>query len=324
MHKIRLIACSSAVKLATDISQQLALPLTKYESRKFANTETRIVLGESVRGKKVFIIGTGFEPVNDAVMEIYLLACDCRDSGAKHITLVMPHYSYARCERKDAPRAPISARYVTDMYNIAGIRRIVAVDLHAGAIQGFANFPYDNLYGTIVLKPFLNKLLFENDPDYRKKYVAVAPDAGGYKRTSKYASTFDLPFISMEKERDHTKEGVVNKSVIHGNTDIHGKVAIIFDDICDTGGTINAAAAELKERGATEVIVCVTHALLSGKGFDLIKDSPYISRFICSDSVPQADRQEKCKKMSVFTLAPLLAEVIKRTADNRSNSDLFE
>lgn len=335
LEKIRLIACESAAQLAADISKILRVPLTKYETRHFANTETNPKLDETVRGRRVFIIGTGYltatGDVDAAVMEMYLLAYTCHSSGAKSITLVVPHFPYARQDKKTGPREPISAAYVARMFQTAHVDRLISVDLHAGAIQGFFDGPFDNLYGSIVVKPFLDKHLFKQDPNYKEHYVAVTPDAGGYNRTSKYAEKFGLEFISMQKKRNYNATNEVTQSTIHGTVDIKGKTALIFDDMCDTGGTIDAAAKELRLHGAKDVIVVVTHGLLSKQvtphgikdGFELIRNSPYITQFICSDSVPQGDRPDKCPKMKVFTIAPLLAEVIRRTAEKKSNSDLF-
>lgn len=323
---MKLIACESGLELATKIAKILDLPLASYQTRHFANTETNPDLLETVRGHDVFIIGTGYKgndyQIDTTVMEMYLLACTCRDSGAKNITLVVPHFPYARQDRKSRAREPISARYVCDMFQMAGVSRIIAVELHSSAIQGFFRGPFDNLYASITVKPFLEKLLFSKDPEYKNRYVAVAPDAGGYNRTSKYAELFGLEFISIQKTRNPE---VINKvtSVIHGTVNIKGKTAIIFDDICDTGGTITAAAEQLCLYGANDVIVVVTHGLFSKQCFDIINQSPHITKFICSDSVPQGDRTTRSSKMLVFSIAPLLAKVITRTLEGRSNSDLF-
>jgi len=323
---MKLIACESGLELGTQISKLLNVPLASYQTRHFANTETNPDLLESVRGHDVFIIGTGYTigkyPIDTAVMEMYLLACTCRDSDAKSITLVVPHFPYARQDKKSRPHEPISARYVCDMFQLASVSRIIAVELHSSSVQGFFRGPFDNLYGSIVVKPFIEDLLFKDNAGYKQQYVAVAPDAGGYNRTSKYAEKLGLEFISIQKKRNPE---VINKvtSVIHGTVDINGKTCIIFDDICDTGGTIIAAVEQLCLHGAKDVIVVVTHGLFSNQCFDLLNANSCISQFICSDSVPQSERLAKSSKMKVFSIAPLLAEVIGRTLEGRSNSDLF-
>jgi len=181
------------------------------------------------------------------------------------------------------------------------------------------------MYGSLVLKTFLHEHLFKNDPNYRDHYIAISPDEGGFKRTSKYAKLFGLLFVSMDKKRDYSKENVVEKTVLHGDSQqLAGKTAIIFDDIADTCGTILSAAKTLKENGAKDVIVIVTHGILSGPGLERISNSPDISKFICSDSIDQGDRPKKCSKMLVFSIAPLYTEIVRRLINHESLSELFE
>ena len=329
MDNVKLIGCASHKELAGAIADRLNIPLAKTETKYFANGETRVCINESVRGFDLFIVGTGFagggHSLNDAVMELFFMLCTCKRSGSKSITLLLPHYFYARQDKKDNARAPISSRDVANLLTMAGVDRIVCLDLHNPAIQGFFDQPCDNLYGSIVLKPFLNELLFSKDPEYKNHYVAVAPDEGGFRRSNKYARLFGLPFVSMSKTRDYTKENVVEKSIINGDASVlSGRTAIVFDDMCDTAGTVISSAKVLRENGCRDVIVIVTHGLLSGPGLERIRDSPDISTFICSDSVPQTGRVEQCSKIKVFTIAPLYAEVVKRMATRQSISELFE
>lgn len=329
MDNTKLIACSSHRQLGADIATRLNIPLAKTETKYFANGETRVCINESVRGFDLFIISTGFasdgHSLNDAVMELFFMLCTCKRSGSKSITLLLPHYFYSRQDKKDSGRAPISSKDIANMLTMAGVDRIVCMDLHNSAIQGFFDQPCDNLYASIVLKPFLNDLLFSKDPEYKSHYVAIAPDEGGHRRSSKFARLFNLPFISMSKTRDYSKENVVEKSVINGDASIlNGRTAIVFDDMTDTGGTILCSAKVLRENGSRDVIVVVTHGLLSGPGLERIRDSPDISLFVCSDSVPQGDRVDRCSKMRIFSIAPLYADVVTRMVNRQSISELFE
>lgn len=329
MNNVKLIGCASHKELSEAIASRLGIPQCKTETKYFANGETRVCINESVRGYDLFIVATGFardgHSLNDAVMELFFMLCTCKRSGSKSITLLLPHYPYSRQDKKDSGRAPISSKDIANLLTMAGVDRIVCLDLHNPAIQGFFDQPCDNLYGSIALKPFLNDLIFSKDPEYGSHYVAISPDEGGYKRTCKYARVFGLPFVSMSKTRDYSKENVVEKSVINGDTSVlTGRTAIIFDDMTDTSGTILSAAKELKGNGAKDIIVVVTHGLLSGPGLERIRDSTDISLFVCSDSVPQGNRPTKCPKMHVFSIAPLYAEVVTRMANRQSISELFE
>ena len=305
MENARLIACNSHPELAKAISEALKIPIVNEPTKYFMNDETRVRLGGStagsVRGHDIYIVATGFsyagKSVNDHVMELFFMIRTCKRSGAKSVTVLLPHYPYARQDKKDNARAPISARDFADMLELAGVDRLVCMDLHNACIQGFFSGPCDNIYGSLVLKPFLAEKLFAGDPDYKDHYIAIAPDEGGYKRTVKYAKIFGIPVLAMSKRRDYSKENCVEESVIQGDARLLvGRIPIIFDDMCDTAGTVVAAAKELKQAGAKDVIVCVTHGLLSGPGLDRIKNSLDVSKFICSDSVPQGDRVKQCNE----------------------------
>lgn len=213
MENARLIACNSNPELAKAISEKLKIPIVNKSTRYFSNDESRVTIDSTVRGLDIYIVATGVsrdgKSINDHVMELYFMVCTCKRSGANSITVLLPLYPYARQDKKDHPRAGIMAKDVADLLHNAGMNRIVCLDLHNGAIQGFFNEPCDNLYGSLILKPFLNEHFFKDDPQYREHYVAVSPDEGGVKRTSHYAKLFGLQFISMDKTRDYSKENVV-------------------------------------------------------------------------------------------------------------------
>ncbi len=315
-----------AHKLSKKIHKSPNVFLADYECKKFANGETRVIPKTSVRQKDVFIVGTGVAlpgmSVDDSVMEIYLLAKTCRRSGAKSVTLIVPNYPYARQDKKDGPRAAISARDVTDMFTIAQVDRIVSVDLHNPAIQGFTDKPFDNIYGSLAVIPFLEKELFAGRS--MKEFVAIAPDQGGFSRSSKYAELLKIPLVSMMKKRDYTSENKVLKSEINGDRrDLIGRTAIIFDDMCDTAGTVVAAAKELIEAGANDVVIVVTHGLFSGPAMERLNNSSDVTMVICSDTVPQVANTQVCKKLKVFSMASVLSDVILRVIRNESISPLF-
>lgn len=330
-----IIACDSAIELGKEIALLTGYPLIKTETTYFANGETRVTIKESVRDRDLFLVATGFQrgghSLNDAVAEMKFMMRTCRRSDSRSITLILPHYPYARQDKKDTPRAAISAADIAEEIVAAGANRIICVDLHNACIQGFTTLPFDNLYGSIVLKPFLLETIFGNDPDYAQKYVVVSPDEGGFKRATKYAAELGMDMIAMIKTRENAQRNVVSKCVIHGNPEnLKGRTAIILDDMCDTAGTAVAAAKTLKEHGAKDVILCVTHGLLSGPGCQRIRDCNDISMLICSDSVPQGEHAVACQKIDeqgsklrVFSLAPLLADVVHRLCMGKSLSDLF-
>lgn len=325
----KIIAGNSHPQLAEDIARYLGDTVTDCTVTYFANGECRTKFNESIRGFNIFIVQTGVSDeehsINDYIVETLLMLESCKRSDARSITLVMPHFPYARQDKKDHNRAGISASLMTQLYIEAGADRIVSMDLHNGCIQGFTSKAFHNLYGSIILKKYLFDILFFGDEDYQHKFVAISPDEGGFKRANKYAAMFKLPILTVSKQRDYSRENCVSKSTIFGKVDkyLKGRTALIFDDMLCTGGTIIQTANILMENGADNVVVIVTHGLFSGPAIERMNDCESIKKIYVTDTVPQDEHMHRCKKIEVITCSQLFATVIKRLMSGESISELF-
>ena len=300
LNKVRIFAGNSNPRLAKDICKNLGIPLSDCELTYFANTEVRLRLNESVRDKNIFLIQTGSSEngrsVNDHIIETLALMDTCRRSGCKSITLIIPNFPYARQDKKDSPRGAITSRLIANLLEAAGLTRIVCVELHAACIQGFFNVCCDNLYTTDLIKEYFDTNIFGND--YKEKFVVISPDEGAMKKTRIFANKVGLPFLTMSKERDYEVANTVSKTILLGNPKLlKDKTAIIIDDMLDTGGTILKAVDVLKQYGAKDVIVAVTHGLLSGPALDRINGCDDLKSVIVSDSISQDTKQSKCLKL---------------------------
>ena len=333
MKNVRIIGGSSNPKLVSDVSKLLKRKPIGNVFEYFANTEFRPKIPESVRNKDVFILQTGgysnkdngdFRTANDYLMETYILAKTLRRSDAKTVSLILPFFPYSREEKKDNPRGAISARDVADIFELAKVDRVITFDLHAPQIQGFFNVPCDNLYTTQDIKNYLDKYVFSKVKDYKKKFVLVAPDEGALKRIKEFAGIFRLPFLVLSKERDYSKKNTVSKTVLIGDKKyLEGRTAIIIDDMIDTFGTVDKATEVLQRKGAKDLVVCATHGILSGPAIGLINKNDFIKMVLVSDSIPQAEHKKLCKKLKVFTIAPMIADIVKRLVSGRSISAMF-
>jgi ribose-phosphate pyrophosphokinase len=244
-------------------------------------------------------------------------------SDARHITLIMPFFSYARQDKKDNSRGAISARDIADLLELGGIHRMVTFDLHSPQIQGFFNVPCDNLYTAHLIKQYFDTHILKNN--YQKKYALIAPDEGALKRMREYAGMFGLPLFVLSKERDYRKKNEVDRTTLIGNPDdLVGRTAIIIDDMIDTFGTINTATKLIQEAGANKLIVGVTHGMFTGAALERINGNPFIETVLVSDSIPQAQHQAQCSKIKTYSLAPMIADVIQRLANGRSLSEMFK
>jgi len=258
-------------------------------------------------------------------MEIYILAKTLKRSDAKTINLIVPFFPYSREDKKDSPRGAISARDIADMFEFAGINRIITFDLHSPQIQGFFQIPCDNLFTTYTIVDYIRKHIFKKYKNYKDKFVLVAPDEGALKRTKEFARLFKLPFMVLSKERDYSKTNIVSKTVLIGNKKyIKGRTAIIIDDMIDTFGTVNKATKLLEEKGATDLIVCATHGIFSANALEKINKNDFIKMVLVSDSIPQTQHQKECKKLKVFSIAPVIANIVKRLVKGQSISELFK
>ncbi len=307
MRGYKIFAGTSSVEFANEVCQTLDVPLAKAEIKRFSDGEISIQISESVRGRDVFIIQSTGAPSNDNLMELLIMTDALRRSSASSITAVVPYFGYARQDRKAAPRVPISARMVANMYEAAGIDRVVTIDLHAGQIQGFFDIPVDNLYGSIIFKEYIKSKNLTNP-------IIASPDIGGVARARYFAEKMGLEMVIVDKRRE--KANVAEVMNIIG--DVAGRDVIMIDDMVDTAGTMVKAASALKKNGATSVMACATHAVLSGKAYDNL-DNGELDELVVSNTLVSKPN----KKIKVLTVAPLFAEVIRRVYHNESVNSLF-
>ncbi len=335
MKNVRIIGGSSNPQLVADVSKLLNRKPIGNVFEYFANTEFRPRIPESVRGKNVFILQTGgyasekdsngnYRTANDYLMETYILARTLRRSDAKHVNLIVPFFPYSREDKKDNPRGAISARDVADIFELAGVDRVITFDLHSPQIQGFFNIPCDNLYTTYAIRDYLHKNIFVKNKNYKEKFVLVAPDEGALKRIKMFAGLFRLPFLVLSKERDYSKKNTVEKTVLIGDKKyLKGRTAIVIDDMMDTFGTIDKASKLLQKKGAKALIVAATHGIFSGPALDRINNNDFIKMVLVSDSIPQEAHKRLSKKIKVFSIAPIIADIVKRLATGKSISAMF-
>ncbi len=307
---LRIFTGNSNTELVRKIVEELKTPIGKAVVRNFSDGEINVEIDESVRGMDVFVIQSICAPVNNNLMELLILIDALKRASAKRVTAVLPYYGYARQDRKVSPRAPISAKLVADLITAAGASRILAVDLHAGQIQGFFNIPVDHLFAAPVILDYLKKV--KND------VVIVSPDAGGVERARAYAKRLDASLAIIDKRRESPNVSQVMNII----GDVSGMTTIVVDDMVDTGGTLVRAANALMEKGAKGVCAVCTHPVLSGRAVEVIKDSP-IDEMIVTDTIPLREEAKACSKFKVLSISGLLAEAIRRIYQDESVSDLF-
>ncbi len=297
-------------QLAKDICKHLGVSLGNAFVGKFSEGEIQVRVEQNVRGKDVFVIQPTCPPTNDNLMELLILIDALARASAGRITAVIPYYGYARQDRKDQPRVPITAKLVANLLANAGADRVLTMDLHAGQIQGFFDIPVDHLFAAPVLIEYFKKFVGEN-------VVIVSPDVGGVKMARAFAKRLDAPLGIVDKRRiDGESTEVMN---VLGN--VEGKTAILIDDMCATAGSLTEAANALKKKGAKEVYAGVTHGVFSGPALERIEKSS-LKEIVVTDSIPLSD-DKKHPKMKVVTIAKLLAEAIKRIHNEESVSSLF-
>ena len=310
---MKLISGNSNLPLAQEIAKYLEMPLTQASMRRFADNEVFVEIDENIRGEDVFLIQSTCYPANDNLMELLIAMDALRRSSARRVTAVIPYFGYARQDRRTGPRTPISAKLVANIITKAGANRVLTLDLHAGQIQGFFDIPTDNL---IISPVFI--------PDIEKKYagedlVIVSPDVGGVVRARAIAKRLNADLAIIDKRRE--KAGV--SEVMHIIGEVEGKTWIMVDDIVDSAGTLCNAAEALMQHGAKSVSAYVVHGVLSGKAVERVSNSPLL-RLVTSNSIPATEASAACKNIEQLTIAPLLAEAIKRIAEDRSISALFK
>ena len=310
---MKLLTGNSNKNLSRKISKYLKNKLVNSSIRKFSDGEIYIEINENIRGNSIFIIQGISSPANDNLMELLICIDALRRSSAKNITAVIPYFGYARQDRKVVPRTAISAKLVSNLITNAGANRIVSVDLHAGQIQGFFDIPVDNLFSTpIFARHIKNKLKLNN-------LICVAPDVGGVERTRALSRRINSSIAIIDKRRP--KPGKSEVMNIVGN--VKNKNCVIVDDIIDSGGTIVNAAKALKEKGAKDIYVYITHAVLSGEAAQKIEKSQ-IKKLITTDTIDNSKKVAKSKKVEIISLAPMISEAMKRISNSTSVSSLFK
>ncbi len=309
MSKYMIFSGTANPTLSQEIANYLDMPLSGATINRFSDGEINIQIAESVRGKDVYIIQPTSAPANSNLMELLIMVDALKRSSAKSITAVIPYYGYARQDRKAAPRVPISAKLVADMIETAGVTRVITIDLHAAQIQGFFNIPVDNLYGASL---FLDYIKFKN----LKNPVIASPDIGGVARARFFAEKLGLDMVIVDKRRQKANESEVMNII--GN--VKNKDIILIDDMIDTAGTMIKGAKALKENGATSVMACCTHPVLSGPAYERIENGE-LDELIVSNTIPL---KKESPKIKVLSTGNLLGEVIRRINNNESVNSLFK
>ncbi|MCB2102398.1 MAG: ribose-phosphate pyrophosphokinase [Rhodobacterales bacterium] len=310
---MKILACNSNRPLAEAVSAYLNLPLTKASIRRFSDMEIFAEIQENVRGEDVFIIQSTSYPANDNLMELLVALDALRRGSARRVTAVMPYFGYARQDRKSGPRTPISAKLVANLITVAGADRVLTIDLHAGQIQGFFDIPTDNLYAAPV---------FTKDIQHRydgEDLMIVSPDVGGVVRARGIAKRLDADLAIIDKRRE--RAGV--SEVMHIIGDVKDRTCILVDDIVDSAGTLCNAAVALMDAGATSVSAYVTHGVLSGGAVARVSSSP-MKHLITTDTIMATEAMRVSHNIEQLSIAPLLAEAIRRISDESSVSSLFD
>jgi ribose-phosphate pyrophosphokinase len=311
---MKLLAGNSNLPLAKSIADYLEMPLTGASVRRFADEEIFVEINENVRGEDVFVLQTTSYPVNDNLMELLICIDALKRASAKRITAVVPYFGYARQDRKPGPRTPISAKLVANLITVAGANRVLSVDLHAGQIQGFFDIPTDNLFAAPVMAADI-QARFSG-----RNLTIISPDVGGVVRARSLAKRLDnAPLAIVDKRREKAGESEVMNII----GDVDGRCCILIDDIVDSGGTLCNAAAAIRQQGAEDVFAYCTHGVLSGGAAARVQASE-LSELVVTDSIYSEEPDVKGGKIRRLTIAPLVAEAIRRIADESSVSSLFD
>jgi ribose-phosphate pyrophosphokinase len=312
MHSsICVLAGNSNRTLVQSICAILGMKMGDGEVKRFSDGETSVDIHESIRGKDIFIVQSTCSPVNEHLMELLVMVDAVRRASAKRVTAVIPYFGYARQDRKASPRTPITAKLVANLLTMAGVNRVLTMDLHAGQIQGFFDIPVDNLYAKPVMLHYIKEKFVDN-------LCFVSPDAGGVERARAYAKPLKADLAIIDKKRERANES----NVMHIIGDVKGKICIIVDDIVDTAGTLANGAVALKDAGASKIVACISHPVLSGPAISILMGSP-IEELVVTDSIPLKADAKECRKVTVLSIAPLLGEAIKRIYTESSVSELF-
>ncbi|WP_010184257.1 ribose-phosphate pyrophosphokinase [Sphingomonas sp. PAMC 26605] len=311
---MKLLTGNSNLPLARDVAAYLQLPLTDAQVRRFADEEIFVEIQENVRGEDVFVLQSTGYPANDNLMELLICIDALKRASARRITAVIPYFGYARQDRKPGPRTPISAKLVANLITVAGADRVLSVDLHAGQIQGFFDIPTDNLFAAPVMSADI-LTRYGN-----RNLMVVSPDVGGVVRARALAKRLNnAPLAIVDKRRERAGESEVMNII----GEVEGRFCILIDDIVDSGGTLCNAAAALRQAGAAGVAAYITHGVLSGGAVARVESSA-LEELVITDSLGSHDIVASANKIRHLTIAPLLAEAIRRIADESSVSSLFD
>ncbi len=308
MSNYMLFSGTANEALAIEVAKYLEMPLSPVTIKRFSDGEISVQIAESVRGKDVFIVQPTSAPANANLMELLIMTDAFKRSSARSITAIVPYYGYARQDRKAAPRVPISAKLVANLMETSGITRMVTVDLHASQIQGFFDIPVDNLYGAILFMEYIKAKNFANP-------IIASPDVGGVARARYFAKKLGLDMVIIDKRREKANEAEVMNVI----GEVEGKDVILIDDMIDTAGTMMKGAAALRKLGATSVMACCTHPVLSGPAYERI-EAGELDELVVANTIPL---QKMSSKIKVLSTASMLGEVIRRVQNNESVNSLF-
>ena len=306
--KTVVFALTSSVGLANEIVSQLGIPLGQCDVKHFSDGEIMVELGESVRGKNVYIVQSTCAPVSSNIMEVLIAIDACKRASAAHISVVMPYFGYARQDRKAKARQPITSKLIADLLETAGANRVITMELHATQIQGFFDIPVDHLYASAVFLPYIQSLKLED-------LVIATPDVGGSKRASTFSKYLGVPLVLCNKSREKANE-VASMQIIG---DVKDKNVVLIDDIVDTAGTITKAANIMLEAGAKSVRAIASHCVMSDPASFRVQESG-LTEMVFTDSIPYA---KKCAKVKQLSIADMFAETIKRVMNNESISSQY-
>ena len=310
--QLKLFSGSAHKALAEEIADFLQVPVGRAKLQRFPDTEVSFQIDENIRGTDVFIVQPTCTDVDRHLIELCVMIDAFKRSSASRITAVIPYYGYARQDRKDKPRVPISAKLVANLITAAGANRVLTMDLHKAQIQGFFDIPVDHLFAAPVIIDYLARMDYPN-------LTMVAPDAGGAERARAYAKRLNAELAVIDKRRSG-EEG--RPEVMNVIGDVSGRTCIIQDDIIDTAGTITKAAEALKNNGADRIFACAVHGVLSGPAIERIERSP-IDRLLVTNTIPLTENKARCEKIKVLSVARLLGQAIKSIHEETSVSSLF-